>query len=58
MVDPRTGESILVFFDSGALRVIRSSDLWYRDSLEDAERQEKRFWPARQRVGLTPLPNR
>lgn len=58
IVDPRTGESVLVFFDSGALRVIRSADLWYRDSLEDAERQEKRFWPARQRVGLTPLPNR
>lgn len=55
-VDPRTGQSVLVFFDGGALRVIRAADHWHTDTTEDAERQEKRFWPARDRLGLRPLP--
>lgn len=55
-IDPRTGQSVLTFYDGGALRVVRSADHWSSNTLQDAERQEKRNWPARDRVGLRPLP--
>lgn len=54
-VDPRTGQSVLVFYDSGILRVIRSVDHWQSNTTYDNERQEKKLFPASDRLGLRPL---